>query len=341
MTGYRFLLAAVFVAALTSGAAWAQNASFPQSANGAPISNSNPLPVSDPANTTSTPAYASLVVGGAIAGGPSLPLRTDPTGTTTQPVSASSLPLPTNASQETGGNLAQLVTDSGAPGATACATDTSSCNFNQLLQRLAQRLTTINATLNSPMQATGGTVGLAAGTAVVGKVGIDQTTPGTTNLVSAGFAQQVADTPTVTASAYASGNCIGGFRSVTVTVNNGQSGLVSSFRVVSAGGSTPTVWVYLFGSNPSSSTCTDKGTFTLATADIDKMIASPTATTLTVPIGATAAVGSVDYTPPRSFVAGGSTGSGVQTIYYALVSASVFTPSSTSDIHTRVGVVLN
>ena len=36
------------------------------------------------------------------------PVRTDPTGTTTQPVSAASLPLPTNAAQETGGNLASI-----------------------------------------------------------------------------------------------------------------------------------------------------------------------------------------------------------------------------------------
>src|ERR1700682_3543328 len=48
---------------------------------------------------------------------------------------------------EADGNLAQIVTDSGAPGATACATDTSSCNFNQQFQRIAQRLTTINTTL--------------------------------------------------------------------------------------------------------------------------------------------------------------------------------------------------
>jgi hypothetical protein len=54
---------------------------------------------------------------------------------------------------ETGGNLGTLVTDFGAPGATACATDTASCNLNQQMQRLAQRLTTINTTLGSPFQA--------------------------------------------------------------------------------------------------------------------------------------------------------------------------------------------
>jgi hypothetical protein len=86
------------------------------------------------------------------------PASTPVTGTfwqTTQPVSAASLPLPTNAAQETGGNLASTATNTGttatnttaantnlgAPGATACASDTGSCSLNALLQRIAQRLT--------------------------------------------------------------------------------------------------------------------------------------------------------------------------------------------------------
>lgn len=72
-------------------------------------------------------------------------------------------------------------TNLGAPGSAACATDTGSCNGNSLLQRLAQRLTTINTTLGTPMQQTGGTIGLVAGSAIVGNFRIDQTTPGTTN----------------------------------------------------------------------------------------------------------------------------------------------------------------
>lgn len=36
------------------------------------------------------------------------PLRIDPTGTTTQPISVVTLPLPTNAAKETGGNLASI-----------------------------------------------------------------------------------------------------------------------------------------------------------------------------------------------------------------------------------------
>lgn len=52
-------------------------------------------------------------------------------------------------------------TDLGAPGATACATDTGSCSMNALAQRLSQRLTTINTTLGSPFQA-GGSIGNTA-----------------------------------------------------------------------------------------------------------------------------------------------------------------------------------
>lgn len=59
---------------------------------------------------------------------------------------------------ESGGNLAQVVTDFGAPGATACASDTASCNLNQQMQRNNQRLTTINTTLGTPFQA-GGSIG--------------------------------------------------------------------------------------------------------------------------------------------------------------------------------------
>jgi hypothetical protein len=44
-------------------------------------------------------------------------------------------------------------TDIGPPGATACSTDTGSCSLNAFMQRLAQRLTTINTTLGSPFQA--------------------------------------------------------------------------------------------------------------------------------------------------------------------------------------------
>lgn len=97
---------------------------------GTPNSTANAWPVK-PTDGTNSQAYtaagAAKVDGSAV----------------TQPVSAASLPLPTNAAQETGGHLASIDT------------------------KLTSPLTT-----NSTLQ---------AGSAIVGKIGIDQTTPGTTN----------------------------------------------------------------------------------------------------------------------------------------------------------------
>lgn len=53
-------------------------------------------------------------------------------------------------------------TNIGAPGSTACATDTGSCNENALLQRIAQRVTSLISALGSPFQA-GGTIPLPSG----------------------------------------------------------------------------------------------------------------------------------------------------------------------------------
>jgi len=77
------------------------------------------------------------------------PLWVSPATGATFPVSAASLPLPTGAATQT--TLAAILAAQGA----------------------------------APAQQTGATVGIVAGSAVIGKVGIDQTTPGTTNAVSA------------------------------------------------------------------------------------------------------------------------------------------------------------
>ena len=108
--------------------------------------------------------------------------------------SGDALPLPTNAAQETGGNLAGLVTRVGEVQASPTA--------NSVLARLKDLLTGIVLAAGSAIigkvgidQTTPGTTNrvdvgtlpaLAAGAAVVGKVGIDQTTPGTTNRVDIG-----------------------------------------------------------------------------------------------------------------------------------------------------------
>lgn len=293
-----------------------------------------------------------------VQGTPTLPADAA-TQTTSAAILAKITSDPSTATLQTTANayLAALNTFFGfTNNAKSAATDSTSITAMQVIKQISASVQAAASSLASWVTGHGtaatalrvelptdgtGVVGLNAGSALIGKAGIDQTTPGTTNLVSAGFSRHVASTPTVQNASYVSGNCIGGFNAVTVAVNNGQSGFITNFRVGSVGGATPTVTVYLFSANPSASTCTDKSTFTLNSADVDKLIALPTAATLAAPTGTTVTFGGVDYSPPKPFIAGGSTGSGVATIYYALVSGSTFTPATTTDIHTSTGVLLN
>lgn len=74
-----------------------------------------------------------------------------------------------------GGGGASTIADGadvtqGAIADAACATDNGNCSVTALLKRNNQRMTTTITTLGTPMQATGGTVGLVAGVAVIGHV---------------------------------------------------------------------------------------------------------------------------------------------------------------------------
>ncbi|MGA2492053.1 MAG: hypothetical protein ABSF67_03780 [Roseiarcus sp.] len=140
---------------------------------------------------TLVPAVAPLsgcVANGACAGpnSASNPDYVAPATGATMPISAAALPLPsgaaTAANQTGGGQETQVVgpsgaaaavkaastpaaesdpalvvrnPDVGAPGDTACATDTGSCDVNALLQRLAQRVSSLLTALGSPLQAGG------------------------------------------------------------------------------------------------------------------------------------------------------------------------------------------
>lgn len=157
--------------------------------------------------------------------------------------------------------------------------------------------------------------------------------------VVAGTANQITSTPTIQAAAYASGNCIGGFNAVSVASYNGQSGFVTNVRLASIAGTLYQIILYMFDSNPTTSTCTDKGVFTLSANDVDKLIAQPTAVTLASPSGSiTPTTAAYDFLPPRPFIAGGAAASGVQTIYYGLIASAAITPTTTSDLHLRFGV---
>lgn len=172
-------------------------------------------------------------------------------------------------------------TDLGAPGSTACATDTGSCSLNALLQRIAQRLTTINTTLGTPFQAGGA---LGAGSALIGKVGIDQTTPGTTNLIYAqGLRNFVAKGTINNGQTSYSGSAgsvlvIGGL----VTIPTGlPAGTIINASTLRVKGLAPNInggtqWnvggTAFFDANPTGSTITDNVAISIAAADIAKTI---------------------------------------------------------------------
>ena len=76
-------------------------------------------------------------------------------------------------------NTGTTNTDIGPPGATACATDTASCSVNALLQRIAQRITTLITNIGTQLYDGSGylevnvetATGLAAGSTTSGQTG--------------------------------------------------------------------------------------------------------------------------------------------------------------------------
>lgn len=155
-----------------------------------------------------------------------------------------------------------------------------------------------------------------------------------------GLDAQTTTAPTVTASAYSAGNCVGGFNAVTISRINGGNGLLQNVIVMSKTGLTPTLTVFLFNANPSSSTCTDKSTFTLNAVDLPKLIMAPFALSLVAPNGATPSMAEL-ANMARPFVAGGSSGSGVQTVYFGMTVTAAVTPASTSEFVVNIGADLN
>lgn len=145
-----------------------------------------------------------------------------------------------------------------------------------------------------------------------------QTGSGAPGVVPTGI--NVADTPTIQNAAYASGNCMGGFQ--TIAMGSGAS-ILSSVSLASQGGLATAKQIYIFDANPTGSTCTDKSTFTIATADLSKLMATFSLTPA-APTGTT-----------KTFAANGSMGLGLPSgglIYAAVVETASETPASTTDL---------
>lgn len=139
-------------------------------------------------------------------------------------------------------------------------------------------------------------------------------------------------TPTIQAAQYVSGNNIGGL--VSFTLQRQASGILNEISIKFVGGATTAITTYCFDSNPSASTFTDKGTFTLATADVDKLLFAPQAMTPAVQgVGSTVTFQEV-ANMARMFNA-------TSTIWCAYVAGGTFTPASVADMHVGIQYDLN
>lgn len=130
--------------------------------------------------------------------------------------------------------------------------------------------------------------------------------------------------PTVTASsAYTAGNSVGGL--TTLTLPQTASGLIQSVSVIVVSGDVNPLSIYIFDANPTSSTFTDKATFSIATADISKLV-NKTAVTLTpaVGTGVTFSTATLDgYAKPFALVG---------KLYVALTTSGTPTYASITDV---------
>jgi hypothetical protein len=144
----------------------------------------------------------------------------------------------------------------------------------------------------------------------------------------------VSQTPTIQAAQYVSGNCMGGFQAVAIATTTGVTGILDKITLISKGGLVTAKQLYVFTSNPSGSTCTDKSTFTIAAADLPKLMTTLSITPV-VPTGGAASVGEASNLV-NQFVTSGNAN-----LYVAIVETTTETPGSTSDLVLNIGGVKN
>lgn len=152
-----------------------------------------------------------------------------------------------------------------------------------------------------------------------------------------GLDKSVSFTPTVQNAAYASGNAMGGLQTIAFFSITG-TGIFDQFLITSKGGSTIAMTLYIFDTNPTGSTCTDKSAFSLATADVSKLAMAPfVLTPAVVGVGVTTTlaqlsqIGSIgNHDSPQA-----------PNLYICIVAGGTVTPASTSDLSAKISGVVD
>jgi hypothetical protein len=140
----------------------------------------------------------------------------------------------------------------------------------------------------------------------------------------------VSVTPNVQNASYSSGNAIGGLQTITPFRSVQPTGILNNISVLSNGGSTTPITLYIFKANPSATICTDKSAFVLAAADQNKLINAvpPVLTPAVVGAGTTATTASQQS--PISIR--NQDAPATTKLYICPVVGGTVTPASTSDL---------
>jgi hypothetical protein len=143
--------------------------------------------------------------------------------------------------------------------------------------------------------------------------------------------------PTIQNAAYASGNAVGALQSVSVfRTTNQPSGVLNALLLAWKGTETTPLTFFVFDTNPTGSTCTDKTAFSLATADIPKLALAPFTLTAAAPaVGTTSTYAQSSFSPVS--VKNQDSGA-TQNLYICAVSGGSFTPA-VGDLTYKVSVV--
>lgn len=193
--------------------------------------------------------------------------------------------------------------------------------FSQALNPVTPLDTGSPVTAANPLHVTG--TGSGGGITISGSVG--------------GFDAQVNVAPTIQAAAYASGNAVGALQSVAVFRTTAQpSGIINGLTLAWKGAETTALTFYVFDTNPTGSTCTDKSAFSLAAADIPKLILPPFTMTAAAP-----SVGTTSTSAMSTFSAlsvNNKDGAATTNLYVCSVSGGTFTPA-VGDLTYKIAIV--
>jgi hypothetical protein len=111
---------------------------------------------------------------------------------------------------------------------------------------------------------------LGAGSALIGKVGIDQTTPGSTDRVTVGGTTTILQIPTISTSpAYTAGDNVGAKITLASAVRvSGGTGIIQSITLSDKGKQSAATDVIFFSANPTNTTATDNTAQTIHDTDL-------------------------------------------------------------------------